>query len=296
MKEKIFKIVGVSAVGIFILFIAAVIFAGLSQETKHEQAKSVQGEQGLVASSSGIVVVQPNADQLPQVKVATAKNQVPISPTNKPGFVKVVAVTDGDTIKVSIDGTTKIVRLIGMDTPETVDPRKTVQCFGKEASNKTKTILLNKMVRLESDPTQGELDKYQRLLRYVFTEDGTFFNKLMIEQGYAHEYTYNIPYKYQVEFEVAEKTARETQVGLWNPSTCNGTAASTSEATQTSSTTPTQPTGHTFYLSTYYTSKFYYCDTDDGWKGLSSKYLKSYASEQELLKNYPSRTLHETCK
>jgi len=152
----------------------------------------------------------------------TVPTEITTGTINKADLVKVVSVVDGDTIKVSIDGVTQTVRLIGIDTPETVDPRKPVQCFGQEASNKAKSILSNQMVRLESDLSQGDLDKYQRLLRYVFLEDGTFFNKLMIAEGYAHEYTYVIPYEYQEEFKNAEKSAREAQLGLWSPSMCNG--------------------------------------------------------------------------
>ena len=137
-------------------------------------------------------------------------------------FYPVIKVIDGDTLSVNIDGQTEVLRLIGIDTQETVDPRKLVQCFGKEASNKAKELLSGKKVRLEADPTQGERDKYDRLLRYVFLEDGTFFNKLMISQGYAHEYTYDIPYKYQTEFQQAETEARENKRGLWADETCAG--------------------------------------------------------------------------
>lgn len=133
----------------------------------------------------------------------------------------VVKVVDGDTIKVNIDGVEESIRMIGLDTPETVDPRKPVQCFGEEASNKAKELLSGKKVSLESDVTQGERDKYQRLLRYVYMEDGKLFNKLMIEEGFAHEYTYSIPYKYQEEFKEAEKSAREAKKGLWGD-LCNG--------------------------------------------------------------------------
>ena len=151
----------------------------------------------------------------------------------------VVSVTDGDTIKVNIGGTTETIRLIGIDTPETVDPRKPVQCFGQEASKKSKELLTGKKVRLEADPTQGERDKYGRLLRFVFLEDGTNFNKMMIAEGYAHEYTYDSnPYKYQVEFKDAEKQAREANKGLWSPTSCSG---DTSQGA-TSSTTANQST------------------------------------------------------
>lgn len=129
---------------------------------------------------------------------------------------KVVRVIDGDTIEVSLNNKKEMVRLIGIDAPETVDPRKTVECFGKEASNKAKEMLDGKTITLESDPTQGNRDKYQRLLRYVFINHLNF-NKLMISEGYAHEYTYQSnPYKYQLEFIIAEKSARESKVGLWS--------------------------------------------------------------------------------
>lgn len=129
----------------------------------------------------------------------------------------VTRVVDGDTVEVG--GLGKI-RLIGIDTPETVDPRKPVQCFGREASDKAKQMLTGKKVRLESDPTQGDRDKYGRSLRYIYLEDGTFFNKWMIENGFAHEYTYNIPYKYMGEFKAAERAAREGGRGLWSKNAC----------------------------------------------------------------------------
>lgn len=124
----------------------------------------------------------------------------------------VTDVVDGDTIKVSEIGT---IRLIGVDTPETVDPRKEVQCFGIEASNKTKEFLTNKNVKLEYDLTQGMTDKYGRTLAYVYREDGLFINLELIKQGYAHEYTYSVPYKYQTEFKQAQANAKALSLGLW---------------------------------------------------------------------------------
>lgn len=130
---------------------------------------------------------------------------------------KVIEIVDGDTIKVLMNNKEEAVRLIGIDSPEVADPRIPVQCFGVEASNKAKELLTGKNVMLESDATQGERDKYGRLLRYVFLEDGTNFNKLMIEEGYAHEYTYkDNQYKYRNEFINSEKEARENKRGLWN--------------------------------------------------------------------------------
>lgn len=180
----------------------------------------------------------------------------------------VSSVVDGDTVKVNINGTVETLRLIGIDTPETVDPRKPVQCFGVEASNKARALLSGKMVRLEADPTQGERDVYGRLLRYVFLSDGTNFNKLMIEQGYAFEYTYNTPYKYQVEFKQAETYARINKLGLWADDTCAGVAmpVSTDTNTNTNSNTNTGAPEGCVIKGNISTEKIYHlpgCDSYD---------------------------------
>ena len=90
---------------------------------------------------------------------------------------------DGDTIDVIINGQEERLRLIGVDTPETKDPRKPVQCFGVEASSKATELLLNKKVRLEFDSSQSKRDKYNRLLAYIYREDGLFYNKWIIEMS-----------------------------------------------------------------------------------------------------------------
>ena len=148
-----------------------------------------------------------------------------VSPTTPPSIAQeplytVLKVIDGDTIDVLINEKKEIVRLIGIDTPEVVDPRKPVQCFGEEASQKAKQLLIGEQVRLESDPTQSDRDKYHRLLRYVFLPDGTFLNLLLIQEGFAHEYTYNSPYRYQKEFKGAQKKAQEGKKGLWADGVC----------------------------------------------------------------------------
>jgi micrococcal nuclease len=146
----------------------------------------------------------------------------PIATTSPQTLYEVVQVVDGDTIKVNIQNELVTLRLIGIDTPETKDPRKPVQCFGEEASKKATELLQGKKIYLEADPTQGELDKYNRLLRYVFFEDHTSYQEKMIKEGYGFEYTYNLPYKYQKEYKEAEVFAREHSLGLWNNKTCSG--------------------------------------------------------------------------
>lgn len=147
---------------------------------------------------------------LPLVTLAA----LPTSP-----YYLVTNVVDGDTIDVKIGSKIERLRLVGMDTPETVDPRKPVQCFGKEASARTKKLLLGKKVQLVADSTQGDRDKYGRLLRYVIL-DGLNFNKRLIAEGYAHESTYIVPYKYRAVFKQAQNKARADKKGLWSPTTC----------------------------------------------------------------------------
>lgn len=173
-----------------------------------------------------IDVIQNNVDKIdipfstPEYKSDYKFDRTKLNDTK---LYQVISVSDGDTIKIDNNGKEVTIRMIGVDTPETVDPRKPVQCFGKEASNFTKSLLTNAKVYLVSDPTQQNIDRYGRWLRYVVLEDMTFFNYELINQGYAHEYTYGgIAYIYQMEFKAAEKNARENKRGLWAPETCNG--------------------------------------------------------------------------
>ncbi len=208
-------------------------------------------------------------------------------------YYTVIDVVDGDTIKVVIDGQTETLRLIGLDTPETVDPRKTVQCFGKEASTKATELLLNREVWLESDPSQGVRDKYNRLLVYVYRDDGLFYNKWMIENGYAHEYTYQqVPYRYYTEFNQVELDAKLAQRGLWSPQTCNGI---TSSKAKTITVSENMPRG-AYYTSSHSTAQYYYPAACDGWKGLSSEYIQTFSDIDSLLKAYPSRTINPYCE
>jgi micrococcal nuclease len=178
----------------------------------------------LVAALSQVQASTPVATAPTPTPSQPVTKQLAISVTPNPDatWYPVVKVVDGDTIVVSVDGTNQTVRLIGLDTPEVVDPRKVVQCFGKEASARAKNLLTDTQVRLEADPTQDERDKYGRILRYVFLADGSMYNLETIRQGYAHEYTYRIPYQYQQQFRLAEAEARQAERGLWSSQTCAG--------------------------------------------------------------------------
>lgn len=136
--------------------------------------------------------------------------------------VHVVEVVDGDTLKVDRGGETVTVRLIGVDTPETVHPSEPVQCFGAEASAHATDLAEGTRVRLEHDPSQGEVDAYGRELAYVVLDDDRMLNLLLIAEGYGLEYTYDDPYRHQQEFRGAQAAAEADEVGLWAPDTCDG--------------------------------------------------------------------------
>ncbi|MEK7593589.1 MAG: thermonuclease family protein [Patescibacteria group bacterium] len=175
---------------------------------------------------------------LPVEQSATVSNVADVLNTSTTSqsseLVKVVRVVDGDTIDVEIGGKTERVRYIGIDTPETADPRKPVQCFGVEASKKNKELIEGKMVRLEKDIT--DRDKYKRLLRYIWLGD-TLINQELVAQGFAKSYSYPPDIKYQDKFVAAEKKAREDKLGLWTA--CASETAPTTTVTPPVTQTPT---------------------------------------------------------
>jgi len=127
-------------------------------------------------------------------------------------------VVAGDTVAVTVKNppvglfARERVRLVGVDTPETVHPSKPVQFFGKEASAFTKAALSKKTVRLAFDRTLR--DRYGRLLAYIYTEKGRCFNAELVEKGYGHAYTV-FPFQFLEEFRALQKKAREKKAGLW---------------------------------------------------------------------------------
>ena len=123
--------------------------------------------------------------------------------------VLVTRVIDGDTIEIAGG---ERVRYLGIDTPETVDPRGPVECFGREASMENKELVEGKYVRLEKDIS--ETDKYGRLLRYVYVDD-KLIDLELVKDGFAHILTIPPDIKYQDKFLAAEREAREAKRGLW---------------------------------------------------------------------------------
>lgn len=136
----------------------------------------------------------------------------------------VIRHVDGDTVYVRFqDGSEYKLRLIGIDTPETVHPEKAVEYFGQEASDFTKDSLLGMTVYLEKDVS--ETDRYGRLLRYVWLEppielspseiNSKLFNAILVASGYAQVSTYPPDVKYQDHLLTLQREARENCRGLW---------------------------------------------------------------------------------
>jgi micrococcal nuclease len=150
-----------------------------------------------------------------------AKYLQKMQPATPPGYYSVKQFIDGDTIEVDMNGTKEKVRLIGVDTPETHDPRKQVQCFGVAAAAFTKQQIGSNPVRLEQDPTNTNRDRYNRLLRYVYTPDGRLINAEIIKQGYGFAYV-SFPFTRLEEFKGYQKQAQSQNLGLWG--SCTPTA------------------------------------------------------------------------
>lgn len=177
--------------------------------------------------------------EIPPVETLTASDEIKVDDTNtndtniivNPNVIwgTVMSVKDGDTITVGLNGQNYPLRFIGVDTPETKHPSKPVEFMGKEASDFTTNKLNGKKIWLEKDVS--ELDKYNRLLRYVWIVDPSnitnptyedvrdkTINGILVREGYAKASTYPPDVKYQEYFSRMEKEARENNKGLWNES------------------------------------------------------------------------------
>ena len=129
---------------------------------------------------------------------------------------RVVRIVDGDTLIAEVDGVEERVRLIGIDTPESVDRSRPVMCFGKEATAQLERLVpAGTPVRLVLDVEAR--DRYDRLLAYLYrASDGSFVNLRMVEDGYANQYTYPPNVEHTSELRAAASRARDRGVGLWS--------------------------------------------------------------------------------
>ena len=225
---------------LFILMGILILLTGLTLSfflsSKPENIPINQSKQSLENQVSGTATV----DQQPDLRNPLI--------TKDRETAKVVRVIDGDTIEISAtDGPAsggengQKIRYIGIDTPETVDPRKAVQCFGQEAAAKNRELVEGKTVSLEKDVS--ETDKYGRLLRYVYFDASTssgqviFVNELLVKEGFAHASSYPPDVKYQDQFQKAEQEARVNNLGLWGQ--CLGKISGRSSEPSSSQSSPT---------------------------------------------------------
>lgn len=171
-------------------------------------------------ATSCTIAEQSTSDLVPSITTspspksdATAKN--PEEDNRRLLDAKVTRVVDGDTMKLTIDGKKETVRLLLVDTPESVNPDiPEPQPFAIEASNFAKKMLTNKDVQIELDVS--ERDKYGRLLCYLYI-DGKMFNEILLEQGYARvAYVFAPNTKYVDQFRAIQDKAREKGIGIWS--------------------------------------------------------------------------------
>lgn len=133
---------------------------------------------------------------------------------HQPGLYHVSQFIDGDTIAVNMSSVSQHIRFIGVDTPETHDPRKPVQCFGHLAAAYTKKLIGNQAIHLVADPLDTNRDRYGRLLRYVYLTSGELINEELIKQGYGFAYT-SFPFTKKTQFKNDQTTAKAQKRGLW---------------------------------------------------------------------------------
>ena len=126
---------------------------------------------------------------------------------------KVQRVVDGDTFVASVNGRRERVRVIGVDTPESVDPNRPDEPFGEEASDFAKHYLDGETVRMAGDVEPR--DRYGRMLAYVWLADGTFWNALLAAEGYAQQLTIPPNVTYADLFRRLVGEARRENRGLW---------------------------------------------------------------------------------
>lgn len=192
--------------------------------------------------------VPPSPTATPEPPTATSipPTPTPEPPTPTPGPSgdqgEVVKVVDGDTLDVVVAGTVYRVRIIGVDTPETVDPNSPVMCYGAEATAFTKQLVneANGQVLLEKDIS--ETDRYDRLLRYVWLQksDGLhMLNWELVNAGMAQVSTYPPDVKYVDQFLAAQQTAQANGVGLWGA--CDFFGEPVEEPTPTPAAVATEP-------------------------------------------------------
>lgn len=167
--------------------------------------------------SFGITDVFHEPEEPESPKTETVSNQqakpTPKTKSNPYQTGTVTKVIDGDTVEVQIGEKVEKVRMLLVDTPETVHPNKPVQPYGKEASEFTKKLLLNKEVKLEKD--KEDRDQYQRLLRYIYV-DSQSVQEQLLSKGFARVVIYPPNTKYAQKYQKIQDQAKSKKIGIWS--------------------------------------------------------------------------------
>jgi micrococcal nuclease len=234
-KPKLFqKSLGKNATRGRIAGLLVVVFIGLAlvgsavepESVKLARQQKEQAQQQQTAQKAAELQQQQseqvNTEAAPEAKVEQASQEItqPTESQERYYWHRITKVVDGDTVKAMVDGKEESIRIIGINAPESTTK---TECFGKNASDKAKDILKDGWIQLERDDSQTNRDKYSRLLRFVWAGDGsTDFGLSMINEGYAYEYTYNVPYAKQQAYKEAQKNADTNNKGLWASDNCDG--------------------------------------------------------------------------
>lgn len=211
--------------GVWVLMFLAFLFlrqfgpeiSEADQDRLLQTVSSTLASLGQVSSSTPIIPTIPTTtiDAEQGVRWPTAVSSTAV----------VTRVVDGDTVDVRFDETTDAVRirLLGINTPESVDPRRPVQCFGKEASRALKALAEGKRIALQDDPQADDRDKYGRLLRTLVSEEGVDINATLVQQGFAHAYlSFPLSKTRKAQLRALQTEAQKAERGLWAATTCAG--------------------------------------------------------------------------
>jgi micrococcal nuclease len=177
----------------------------------------------VIATEPALVELAPTPEPAPAVAPVAAVPVAPVAPAAPAAAPQtgetatLVRVVDGDTIRVIYNGAEIALRYIGIDTPESKDPGEPVQCFAAEATALNQQLVAGQTLLLERDRT--DMDRYGRLLRYVYLPDGRMVNEELVRAGVAFAKQYKPDVKHAARLDAAEQAARAAGIGLWGACT-----------------------------------------------------------------------------
>ncbi|HEX6685514.1 MAG TPA: thermonuclease family protein [Candidatus Limnocylindrales bacterium] len=196
--------------------LAAVLLTVTACSTPDSAAPASTPESGVVTSSAPSTT-SPDAartaattSRSPRSAPGPTRSTTAPSSTAAAGAVRIASVYDGDTLRVHQGGNTVPVRVLGIDAPE-LRPK---ECWGEESRDAARALLLGQSVVLTADPTQGDKDRYGRLLRYVQLPDGRDLAHTLLAEGDVIVYE-QYPVSKTAEYEQAQAAARAAREGLW---------------------------------------------------------------------------------